>query len=174
MKLAEVFTMVVPEERGVGFKAFDGSVAGPPDASVVLDIRTPRAVEYLAGAPSQLGLARAYVAGDLEIVGDPFDAMMRLYPAAKPHLGFGEWLRLLGSFLPAALKRPTPAPATQRVVMPKLSTITTTSRTASTAWCWARRWPTPARSSQTLTPRSRPLRKRSSISSVESLAFSQA
>ena len=115
MKLAEVFTMVVPEERGVGFKAFDGSVAGPPDASVVLDIRTPRAVEYLAGTPSQLGLARAYVAGDLEIVGDPFDAMMRLYPAAKPHLGFGEWLRLLGSFLPAALKRPTPPPQEQKL-----------------------------------------------------------
>ena len=50
MRLAEVFTLVVPEERGVGFKAFDGSVAG---------------------APSQLGLARAYVAGDLEIVGEP-------------------------------------------------------------------------------------------------------
>ena len=115
MKLAEVFTMVVPEARGVGFKAFDGSVAGPPDASVVLDIRTPRAVEYLAGAPSQLGLARAYVAGDLEIVGDPFEAMMRLYPSAKPQIGIGEWLRLVGNFLPAGLKRPTPPPQEQRL-----------------------------------------------------------
>ncbi len=110
MKLAEVFTMVVPEERGVGFRAFDGSAAGPPDASVLLDVRTPRAVEYLASAPSQLGLARAYVAGDLEIVGDPYEAMMRLYPPAKPRLTLAEKVRLFGSFLPAALKRPTPPP----------------------------------------------------------------
>ena len=49
MKLAEAFSMIVPAERGVGFRAYDGSTAGPQDSDVVLDVRTPRAVEYLAG-----------------------------------------------------------------------------------------------------------------------------
>ncbi len=57
--------MLVPAERGVGFRAYDGSSAGPVNADVVLEVRSPRAVAYLASAPTQLGLARAYVTGDL-------------------------------------------------------------------------------------------------------------
>ena len=113
MKLAEVFALVVPEDRGVGFRAYDGSASGPPDASVVLDVRAPRAVEFVAASPSQLGLARAYVTGDLEIIGDPYEAMMRLYPPVKPHFSLAEKARLVRQFLPSALKRPAP-PAQER------------------------------------------------------------
>ena len=80
MRLADAFQMVVPAERGVGFRAYDGSTAGPANADVTLEIRSPRAVQYLASAPSQLGLARAYVTGDLEIIGDAYTALSRLYP----------------------------------------------------------------------------------------------
>ncbi|MSW11750.1 MAG: SAM-dependent methyltransferase, partial [Actinobacteria bacterium] len=80
MKLADAFTIVVPPERGVAFRAYDGSTAGPEDAPVALEILDPKAVEYLAGSPSQLGLARAYVSGALEIKGDAYEALKRLYP----------------------------------------------------------------------------------------------
>lgn len=115
MKLADAFSMVVPAERGVGFRAYDGSSAGPVDADVVMDIRSPRAVEYLASAPSQLGLARAYVSGDLEIVGDVYTALSRLYPMPLDHLSWRDKLALAREFAPKALKRPAPPPQERRL-----------------------------------------------------------
>jgi cyclopropane-fatty-acyl-phospholipid synthase len=113
--LADAFSMVVPAERGVGFRAYDGSSAGPVDADVVMDIRSPRAVEYLASAPSQLGLARAYVSGDLEIVGDVYTALSRLYPMPLDHLSWRDKLALAREFAPKALKRPAPPPQERRL-----------------------------------------------------------
>lgn len=115
MKLADAFSMVVPAERGVGFRAYDGSSAGPVDAEVVVEIRSPRAVEFLASAPSQLGLARAYVSGDLELVGDAYTALSRLYPLPLDHLSWRDKLALAREFAPKALKRPTPPPQERRL-----------------------------------------------------------
>ena len=52
----------------VGVDAYDGSPSGPADADVRLVLRSPKALSYLLTAPSQLGLARAYVSGELEIL----------------------------------------------------------------------------------------------------------
>ena len=58
------------------FTAYDGSSAGPDDADLGLDLLTPRGTTYLATAPGDLGLARAYVSGDLDLLGvhsgDPY------------------------------------------------------------------------------------------------------
>jgi cyclopropane-fatty-acyl-phospholipid synthase len=62
----------------VAVKVFDGSRAGPSDAPVTIDIRSPRALSYLATSKGQLGLARAYVAGDLEVEGDLYTALSTL------------------------------------------------------------------------------------------------
>ena len=42
MKIADVFALVVPPERGVRFVAFDGSTAGPADAPITMELRTKR------------------------------------------------------------------------------------------------------------------------------------
>jgi len=110
MKLSEVFATIVPEERGVAFRAFDGSTAGPQDAEVVLELRSPRGAQYIASSPSQLGLARAYVSGDLEIIGDTYQALAKLYPLDTSHLGVKEKARLAKELLPYVLSRPTPPP----------------------------------------------------------------
>lgn len=115
MKLAEVFSQIVPEDRGVGFRAYDGSQAGPADAAVTLEVRSPRAVEYFAGAPSQLGLARAYVTGELEIHGDAYEALRRLFPLDVTHLTFADKARIARTLLPAAVKRP-PVPPQERTL----------------------------------------------------------
>ncbi|MEY4135932.1 MAG: hypothetical protein RL205_60, partial [Actinomycetota bacterium] len=75
-----------------------------------LEVRTPRAVEYIASSPNQLGLARAYVAGDLEIHGDAYAALQRLYPMPMDHLTTGDKIKLARTFAGKALKRPTPPP----------------------------------------------------------------
>ena len=113
MKLADVFALIVGGERGVGFRAYDGSSFGPADAPVILEAKSPRAVEYLAGSPNQLGLARAYVSGELEIHGDAYDALCRLYPMDTSHLSVKDKMMLAKEFAPFALKRPAP-PAQER------------------------------------------------------------
>jgi cyclopropane-fatty-acyl-phospholipid synthase len=50
-------------------RAWDGSEAGPP-AAPALVVRNRRALRRLLFKPGELGLARAWVAGDLEIDGD--------------------------------------------------------------------------------------------------------
>ena len=48
MDLATAFATVVPPERGVGFKAYDGSSVGTVGADVIMEVTNPRAVQYIA------------------------------------------------------------------------------------------------------------------------------
>jgi cyclopropane-fatty-acyl-phospholipid synthase len=113
MDLATAFAMIVPPERGVGFTAYDGSSVGTVGADVTLEIKTPRAVQYIAGAPSQLGLARAYVNGDLEIHGEAYEALRRLYPLPLDHVSILDKAKLAREFASFAMARPEP-PALER------------------------------------------------------------
>lgn len=108
MKLADAFSLIAGTQRNVSFRAYDGSTFGPQDNDAVIEINTPRALEYLAAAPSQLGLARAYVNGDLDIVGDAYTTLSRLYPMELTHLTWGDKAVLAKNFAPFALKRPRP------------------------------------------------------------------
>ncbi|MGH3679302.1 MAG: class I SAM-dependent methyltransferase [Natronosporangium sp.] len=78
MRLADVFQLIVGDGVPVQFRGFDGSRAGPADAEVRVEIRSPRALSYLATAPGDVGLARAYIMGDLEVEGDLHTAMTGL------------------------------------------------------------------------------------------------
>ena len=83
--LAEILEIFAAGQLPLKFTAYDGSTAGPDDAEVGLDLRTPRGTTYLATAPGELGFARAYVSGDLEPhgvhPGDPYELLRAL--AAK-------------------------------------------------------------------------------------------
>ncbi|MEU5093900.1 cyclopropane-fatty-acyl-phospholipid synthase family protein [Streptomyces sp. NPDC020996] len=55
-------------------RAWDGSQAGPPQAPALI-VRNRRAVRRLLWKPGELGLARAWVAGDLDVEGDLYVAL---------------------------------------------------------------------------------------------------
>ncbi|WP_285695607.1 class I SAM-dependent methyltransferase [Actinomadura sp. NBRC 104412] len=55
-------------------RAWDGSVIGPPGAPAFV-IRHRRALRRLLWKPGEMGLVRAYVAGELDIEGDVFAAL---------------------------------------------------------------------------------------------------
>ncbi|HEY2550095.1 MAG TPA: cyclopropane-fatty-acyl-phospholipid synthase family protein [Streptosporangiaceae bacterium] len=95
MSLADVFERVAGADSEVEFRAYDGSTAGSPGAPIRMTVRTPLAVSYLAQAPGGLGLARAYVAGDLDMDGDMYAALARLSTAQRIDLSVGEKLRVL-------------------------------------------------------------------------------
>ncbi|QNE14888.1 cyclopropane-fatty-acyl-phospholipid synthase family protein [Pseudarthrobacter sp. NBSH8] len=63
-------------------RAWDGSEAGPPDAPV-LEFRSRRALRRILWSPGQLGLSRAYVAGDIDAPGDIFAAFTALSSVGK-------------------------------------------------------------------------------------------
>ncbi len=115
MSIGEAFGSLLRDGVPVRFTAYDGSSAGPPDAEVGLHLATERGLRYVLTAPGDLGMARAYVQGDLEIrgvhPGDPYDAMKHL----QNHLRFrrpspGEAMRLLRGLGLAHLK-PPPLPS---------------------------------------------------------------
>ncbi|WP_329272754.1 cyclopropane-fatty-acyl-phospholipid synthase family protein [Streptomyces sp. NBC_01451] len=58
-------------------RAWDGSQAGPPGAPALV-VRNRRALRRLLWKPGELGLARAWVAGDLDIEGDFYAALDHL------------------------------------------------------------------------------------------------
>ena len=57
-------------------RAWDGSESGPPNTPVLI-IRNRRALRRLMWQPNDLGLARAYVSGDLDVDGDLYEALGR-------------------------------------------------------------------------------------------------
>ncbi len=81
--MAEVLEIFAATGRHpLKFTAYDGSTAGSEDAELGLDLCSPRGATYLATAPGELGLARAYVSGDLEVMGvppgDPYELLKTL------------------------------------------------------------------------------------------------
>ena len=97
MALAEVFEAIVGPEAPVEFSAYDGSRAGAAGSAVKITVRSPVAVAYLAQAPGALGLARAYVAGHLDVEGDMYEALSRMTRAQSVSLTAAEKLRLLAA-----------------------------------------------------------------------------
>ena len=82
LTLAEILEILAGGTLPVRFTAYDGSSAGPPDAPFGLELTSPRGTTYLATARGDLGLARAYIAGDLEVhgvhPGDPYPVLRAL------------------------------------------------------------------------------------------------
>ena len=82
LTLAEVLESFSTGRLPLKFEAYDGSSAGPEDATLGLNLLTPRGTTYLATSPGDLGLARAYVAGDLAALGvhpgDPYELIKAL------------------------------------------------------------------------------------------------
>ena len=88
MPIGDAVDRLMRDGMPVRFTAYDGSSAGPPDAAIGLHLRTERGLAHLMTAPGDLGLARAYVGGDLDVTGvhpgDPYDLLVLL----KDHTRF--------------------------------------------------------------------------------------
>ncbi|GAA4879634.1 cyclopropane-fatty-acyl-phospholipid synthase family protein [Saccharopolyspora cebuensis] len=68
----------------VGLRAWDGSRAGPASGPQVV-VRRRRALRHLVWSPGELGLARAFVLGDLAVEGDLTEALRRCWALAREH-----------------------------------------------------------------------------------------
>ncbi len=69
MTVAQIADAAVDEPLPFHLTAFDGSSTGPPDSPLGAHLADPRGLTYMLTSPGDLGLARAYIAGDLEFTG---------------------------------------------------------------------------------------------------------
>ncbi|GMR01721.1 MAG: cyclopropane-fatty-acyl-phospholipid synthase family protein [Acidimicrobiia bacterium] len=98
----------------VRIKAFDGTDVGPKDAAATVTIRSRDALSRMVTAPGELGVARAYVAGDIDIEGDIYTVLelRRRLPEVKlTPREIRDLVRLIGV---RSLRRPTPPPEEHR------------------------------------------------------------
>jgi cyclopropane-fatty-acyl-phospholipid synthase len=93
MTVADVVAPLVRATLGDGvpirLRCWDGSELGAQDAPVRLRIVHRRALRRLLWAPNELGFARAYVAGDIEVDGDLWAGLEALDDLATPERGPG-------------------------------------------------------------------------------------
>jgi cyclopropane-fatty-acyl-phospholipid synthase len=78
-RLAALAERLLEEPLPIRIRAWDGSTAGPPGAPV-LRIRHRRALRRILWSPGELGLARAWVAGELDVDGDLYGLLAQLAP----------------------------------------------------------------------------------------------
>ncbi len=76
-------------EAPVAVQGWDGSSWGPVDAAWKLKINNRRGLRRLLWAPNELGFARAYVSGDIEILGDLLAGLTVLDQLSDPANGPG-------------------------------------------------------------------------------------
>ncbi len=77
-ELAAVVTPLFGGSLPVRIRAWDGSEAGPVGAPVVI-INDAAALRRLVFRPGELGLAQAYVTGEIDVEGDLLDGFRRVW-----------------------------------------------------------------------------------------------
>lgn len=100
MTLAELVGRILGKGLPVKMRFYDGSEIGDDDSPVVVGVEGPDALRRILFAPGELGVARAYVAGDLTVDGDLLAALKVRH--RMPVARFGtrdriEIARLIGS-----------------------------------------------------------------------------
>jgi cyclopropane fatty-acyl-phospholipid synthase-like methyltransferase/DUF1365 family protein len=81
-RLAHLMRDATGLDLPVRVRAWDGSEAGPADGPVLV-IRTRHALRRLFWAPGELGLARAYVTGEIDVEGDLATGFRQVWAAAR-------------------------------------------------------------------------------------------
>ncbi|HEX9335916.1 MAG TPA: class I SAM-dependent methyltransferase, partial [Pseudonocardiaceae bacterium] len=114
MGLADVATRMVGPNVPIEITGYDGSRAGATSSAVRLDVRSPLALSYLASAPGELGLARAYVSGTLDVVGDMYTALASLPKISLAGLSSDMRVKVVLRLAAARLWWPVPPPPQER------------------------------------------------------------
>src|SRR5690242_16985644 len=100
MTIAALIESLLGADLPIAFRAYDGSSCGPHDAKSTIVIRSPDALRRLVTSPGELGLGRAYVAGDIDLDGDVFDALELRHRLPRVRLDAAQWreaLKLVGA-----------------------------------------------------------------------------
>ncbi|HWE53998.1 MAG TPA: cyclopropane-fatty-acyl-phospholipid synthase family protein [Acidimicrobiales bacterium] len=110
--LTDLFDRQLP----LRIRVWDNSEAGPAGAVTVV-LRSPNALRYILWSPGELGVARAYVTGELDVVGDleaGLSTVLAAIGGRRPRINArtaADGARLLARL--GAIGRPLPAPPSE-------------------------------------------------------------
>jgi cyclopropane-fatty-acyl-phospholipid synthase len=133
-ELAGLVTPLFGGSLPLRLRAWDGSVAGPDDAPTVV-VNDPAALRRLVFRPGELGLAQAYVTGEIDVEGDLLDGFRRVWCSARENdasprvtpstvLAGLKAARHLGLLSWSSLSRPPAPPASQARLRGRLHSLT--------------------------------------------------
>src|ERR1700722_3268685 len=94
------------------FEFWDGTALGPARGDT-LQVRSPDAVRRLLWSPGELGLARAFVMGDIAFEGDIFELLGALHAASPDRITVGSrlpWQAMQAARRLGVIGRPLPPP----------------------------------------------------------------
>jgi cyclopropane-fatty-acyl-phospholipid synthase len=102
-------------------RAWDGSEAGPPDGPT-LSVNSRRALRRLLWQPDEVGLGRAWVAGEIDLAGDLEQALTRMQSigrdlAARRRLSAGERAKVLRAAVRLGALGPAPEPPPEEIAL---------------------------------------------------------
>jgi len=112
--LTPLIGALVGTDAPVRFEFWDGSGIGPTDGAGTLRLRSADALRRILWAPGELGVARAFVAGDITVEGDIFTLLRVLRDTSRRDRRMG--MRALPAAIEAARRlgaigAPLPPPA---------------------------------------------------------------
>jgi cyclopropane-fatty-acyl-phospholipid synthase len=140
--VAEAVERIVGPDLSIAIETYDGGRIGPSDAPASLVVRSPDALRRILTAPGELGLGRAYVAGDLDVEGDIYAALASLRERPRIRLGPSQ-LAALARLVGLDGLRPLPPPPEEARLHGRRHSKDrdaqaiahhTTCRTGSTSW----------------------------------------
>jgi cyclopropane-fatty-acyl-phospholipid synthase len=109
MGIASFVTSIFDGELPFRVETFEGESAGPADAPLTVKVLRREALTRLLTRPDELGLARAYVAGDVDVEGSLDSLFSIKMPSVRAVLRPGPMRSLLDD-MGLSILRPLPAP----------------------------------------------------------------
>ncbi len=110
MPVASLVEGLLGKDLPIRFEAYDGSATGPRDAATRIVIKSPSVLLRLVVNPAELGLARAYAAGELDVEGDVYAALSLRDRLPEVKLTASQWASTLRAAATIGLHRPQRAP----------------------------------------------------------------
>ena len=105
---------VLGSDLPVRVMAYDGSDIGPRDAATTVTLRSSDALIRMITAPGELGVARAYIAGDIEIEGSIYDVLELRHVVPSVRFSSGQVRDLVRLVGVRNLRRTQPPPEEHR------------------------------------------------------------
>jgi cyclopropane-fatty-acyl-phospholipid synthase len=113
MGIADSMYAALGGNAAIRIQAFDGSTAGPADATSGMTMKSPLALRHLITGHGSLGMARAFVAGELELTGTPY-TVLKTIAESSTNLSVQARVSVLREAVRVGglgILRPAPAPA---------------------------------------------------------------
>jgi cyclopropane-fatty-acyl-phospholipid synthase len=112
-RLSPLLGRFFAEGPPIRFEMWDRSALGPPGSDGVLVVRSPNALRRLIWSPNELGLARAYISGEIDLEGDTFAILkiLRDRVTTKRRVELGDlWSGVVAAFRLGVIGRPPKVP----------------------------------------------------------------